>query len=166
MNWKALYVQSKRERKIVNRLIKDGIEAYIPLKTELRQWSDRKKMVTSPMLNGYVFVRLPNTKRDKVFEVDGVLNYVRYNGADAIVRDKEIEILKMIEERGYYVEYKNSIDINEGDLVDIKAGRFKGLNGIVEKTGNKTNCIVIIKSLDFQFKLKLKKEVLQRSKTN
>jgi transcriptional antiterminator RfaH len=100
MNWRALYVQSKRERKIVNRLIKDGIEAYIPLKTELKQWSDRKKMVTTPMLNGYVFVRLPNSKRDRVYEVEGVLNYVRYNGADAIVRDNEIEVLKMIEERG------------------------------------------------------------------
>jgi transcription antitermination factor NusG len=163
MNWRALYVQSKRERKIVNRLIKDGIEAYIPLKTELKQWSDRKKMVTTPMLNGYVFVRLPNSKRDRVYEVEGVLNYVRYNGADAIVRDNEIEVLKMIEERGYYVEYKNSIDINAGDLVEIKAGRFKGLNGIVEKIGNKTHCFVVIKSLDFQFKLKLNKEVLQRS---
>ncbi|MCA6436298.1 MAG: UpxY family transcription antiterminator [Bacteroidota bacterium] len=163
MNWRALYVQSKRERKIVNRLIKDGIEAYIPLKTELKQWSDRKKMVTTPMLNGYVFVRLPNSKRDRVYEVEGVLNYVRYNGADAIVRDNEIEVLKMIEERGYYVEYKNSIDINVGDLVEIKAGRFKGLNGIVEKIGNKTHCFVVIKSLDFQFKLKLNKEVLQRS---
>jgi transcription antitermination factor NusG len=163
MNWRALYVQSRRERKIVNRLIKDGIEAYIPLKTELKQWSDRKKMVTTPMLNGYVFVRLPNSKRDRVYEVEGVLNYVRYNGADAIVRDNEIEVLKMIEERGYYVEYKNSIDINVGDLVEIKAGRFKGLNGIVEKIGNKTHCFVVIKSLDFQFKLKLNKEVLQRS---
>ena len=163
MNWRALYVQSKRERKIVNRLIKDGIEAYIPLKTELKQWSDRKKMVTTPMLNGYVFVRLPNSKRDRVYEVEGVLNYVRYNGADAIVRDNEIEVLKMIEERGYYVEYKNSIDINVGDLVEIKAGRFKGLNGIVEKIGNKTHCFVVINSLDFQFKLKLNKEVLQRS---
>ena len=163
MNWRALYVQSKRERKIVNRLIKDGIEAYIPLKTELKQWSDRKKMVTTPMLNGYVFVRLPNSKRDRVYEVEGVLNYVRYNGADAIVRDNEIEVLKMIEERGYYVEYKNSIDINVGDLVEIKAGRFKGLNGIGEKIGNKTHCFVVIKSLDFQFKLKLNKEVLQRS---
>jgi transcription antitermination factor NusG len=115
------------------------------------------------MLNGYVFVRLPNSKRDRVYEVEGVLNYVRYNGADAIVRDNEIEVLKMIEERGYYVEYKNSIDINVGDLVEIKAGRFKGLNGIVEKIGNKTHCFVVIKSLDFQFKLKLNKEVLQRS---
>lgn len=163
MNWKALYVQSRRERKIVNRLIKDGIEAYIPLKTELKQWSDRKKMVTTPMLNGYVFVKLPNSKRDLVYDVEGVLNYVRYNGADAIVRDSEIEVLKMIEERGYYVEHKNSIDINEGDLVEIKAGRFKGLNGIVEKSGNRTHCFVIIKSLDFQFKLKLNKEVLKRS---
>lgn len=163
MNWRALYVQSRREKQIVNRLIKDGIEAYIPLKTELKQWSDRKKMVTAPMLNGYVFVKLPNTKRDLVYSVEGVLNYVRYNGADAIIRDKEIEVLKMIEERGYYVEYKNSIDINEGDLVEIKAGRFKGLNGIVEKIGNKAHCFVIIKSLDFQFKLKLNREVLQKS---
>lgn len=162
MNWKALYVQSRREKQITNRLIKDGVEAYIPLKKEMKQWSDRKKTIISPMLNGYVFVRLLNGQRDKVFTVEGVLNYVRYNGADAIVKDEEIEVLKMIEDRGYFVEQKKLIEINEGDLVQIKAGKFKGLNGVLQKVGNKTQCVVIIKSLDLQFKLTVNREVLQR----
>jgi transcription antitermination factor NusG len=163
MPWKALYVNSRAEKKIALLLNEQNIEAYVPLKTELRQWSDRKKKVSVPLINGYVFVK-PNAKqREDVFKTDGVIQYVRYNGGDAIIRDEEIEILKTIESKGYYVEGKFGIDLLEGDIVEIKAGPFKGLHGIVTRQKHAEHCHIMIKSIDFQLQIQLPKEVLKKT---
>lgn len=162
MPWKAVYVNSRSEKKISEKLNLDGVEAYVPLKTELKQWSDRKKKIVSPLISGYVFVNVDAKQRDKVLENQGVLRYVRYNGSDAILKDSEILILKNIELKGYHVDSKFGIDINEGDLVEIKVGQFKGLLGFTENSSNKDYCYVLIKSLDFQLKIKLNKEVLSK----
>jgi transcriptional antiterminator RfaH len=164
MTWKVLYVQSRREKQITKQILELGIEAYVPLKTEIKQWSDRKKKVITPLINGYVFIKPNQSQRDEVFNVEGILNYVRYNGNDAKVTDREIEILKMIEAKGYYVEFNKKIEINVGDVVEIKAGKFKGLAGVIEKLGKKEHCYVIIKSLDFQLKIKLEKDTLEKVK--
>ena len=42
-NWLAIYTKSRAEKKVEERLLKNGIEAYCPTYTTLKQWSDRKK---------------------------------------------------------------------------------------------------------------------------
>ena len=42
-NWLAIYTNSRAEKKVEERLIKEGIEAYCPTYTTVKQWSDRKK---------------------------------------------------------------------------------------------------------------------------
>ena len=59
--WHAIYVNSRSEKKIGDLLLSKSIEAYVPLTKTMRQWSDRKKMVELPLLNGYVFVNISFT---------------------------------------------------------------------------------------------------------
>ena len=165
MNWKAIYVNSRSEKKVMASLQERNLQAYIPLKTELKQWSDRKKKVVTPLISGYVFVKTSIKERDEVFKVNGVIQYVRYNGADAIIKDSEIEILKSIEEKGYHVDGKFGIDLKSGDLVEIKAGPFKGYEGLLMQTKNEQICFVVIKSIDFQLKIQLPKETLGKIKS-
>lgn len=80
MKWKVLYVASRSEKKVNQKLNEFGIESYVPLRTERRKWSDRIKTINIPLINGYVFVKVDEKIRDTVFKVKGVLNYVRYNG--------------------------------------------------------------------------------------
>lgn len=161
-SWKALYVNSRAEKKVLAALQERNIQAYVPLKTELKQWSDRKKKVITPLISGYVFVKISDKERYEVFKTNGVIQYVLYNGADATIKDSEIEILKSIESKGYYVEGKFGIDFNIGDLVEIKAGLFKGHHGLISQTKNEQICYVAIKSIDFQLKIQLPKETLEK----
>lgn len=163
VHWKALYVHSRAEKKVVMALHEKGVEAYLPLKTEVRQWSDRKKKVSVPLINGYVFVRTLSGQRDLVFTVNGVIQYVRYNGADAIIRDEEIEILRAIEAKGYYIEGHFGIKLKEGDSVAIKTGPFKGLEGKIVKSSSEHICYVAIRSIDYQLQIRLPKEVLEKT---
>ena len=44
-SWYAVYTAARAEKKVKERLDQIGIENYLPLRTEYRVWSDRKKKV-------------------------------------------------------------------------------------------------------------------------
>lgn len=163
MNWRVLYVASRSEKKVNQRLTDLGLESYVPLRTEKRRWSDRIKTVSTPMINGYVFVRVSEKERDTVFKAQGVLNYVRYNGGDATVRDIEIVALKSIEQKGYFVEGAFAQSIQKGDKVTIKYGPFKGLFGTVKAVAGVNVYRITIESIGYSLTVKVPEEVLVKS---
>ena len=132
--WHAVYVSSRTEKKITDLLNNKGIEAYVPIIKTMRQWSDRKKMVELPLLNGYVFVKINSAENEKVMQTRGVVNFVRSEGKIAVIRDVEIERLKQLVELGYHLE-ATSINkkYNEGDKIKISSGVLKGIEGFVVK---------------------------------
>ncbi len=162
MNWKALYVASRSEKKVALALQNLGLESYIPLKTEKKQWSDRKKTIISPLINGYVFVKTNHQNRDLVFKVNGVIQYVRLNSTDAIIKDIEIEILKSIEEKGYYAEGKFDTNFDIGQATLITQGTFKGHKGIIKTKVNQTLYYILIESIGFSLTIKVPAEILQK----
>jgi transcription antitermination factor NusG len=136
----------------------------VPLKKEKRKWSDRIKLVVTPLINGYVFVNVTEKNRDEVFKSAGVLNYVRYNGGDAVIREEEINALKSIEEKGYYVEGNFGGDFEKGDLVKIKYGPFKGLYGSVFQKGNEEEFVIQIEGIGYTLRVKVPSEILVKEK--
>ncbi len=53
-HWHALYVRSRSEKKVLSQLEEMGIEAYLPLVTKVKQWSDRRKKIQEPLFKSYV----------------------------------------------------------------------------------------------------------------
>jgi len=72
-----------------------GIEAFCPLVTVAKQWSDRKKKVQLPLINSYIFVNIEDCNRDEVFKVSGIVRYLFWLGKPAVVRAIEIETLRV-----------------------------------------------------------------------
>ena len=85
MNWYVICTRPRWELKIFKALLEQGIEAYCPTYTAVRQWSDRKKKIRQPYFNGYVFVRLEEAERNLVFGIPGVMRYVFWQGKAAKV---------------------------------------------------------------------------------
>lgn len=162
MNWKVIYVASRTEKKVNAALIELGLESYVPLKTEKKQWSDRKKIVITPLISGYVFVKTNEINRELVFKVNGVIQYVRINSQDAVIKEIEIEILKSIEKKGYYVEGKFGEIFNEGETTLITQGTFKGYSGIVKNKVSETIYYLQIQSIGFSLTIKVPAEILQK----
>ena len=130
INWFALYVNVKHEKKVVARLQESGIIAYAPVMKKLQQWSDRKKWVEFPMLSGYVFVNIKDGEKENVLKCPGVFSFIKFNGVEAKIRNSEITILKSIEECGYDItEENNSMKLL--DDVEITQGQLKGLRGTI-----------------------------------
>lgn len=160
-DWHAIYVNSRSEKKIGETLISKNIDAYVPLAKTMRQWSDRKKFVEFPLLNGYVFVKISQLERDKVLQTKGVVNFVRSEGKIAVIREDEIKRLKQLVELGYQLEVENiNRTYKEGDKIKISSGALKGIEGfVVESKGNR-QIEVLLESIGQCIRVRLPKELL------
>ena len=51
--WYPVYTHPRAEKKACQALLNKGIETYLPLHRQLKQWSDRKKWVEEPFIKSY-----------------------------------------------------------------------------------------------------------------
>jgi transcription antitermination factor NusG len=79
------------------------------------------------------------------------------------VRQNEIDILKSIEEKGYYVEGHFGSTLKPGDKTKIVSGPFKGLFGIVEHAFNHDTYSISIDSIDYCLKINVPSEILVKT---
>lgn len=56
--WIAAYTRPRSERKLAQELSKLGIETYIPIQSQLHQWSDRKKKIDIMIIPMIVFAHI------------------------------------------------------------------------------------------------------------
>jgi transcription antitermination factor NusG len=159
--WYALYVNSRAEKKVAETLNSKGIEAYCPVVRTMKQWSDRKKMVELPLLNGYVFIRTLLTENEKAVQTRGVVNFVRSEGRLAVIRNEEIERLKQLVELGYHLE-AGAINKNfkEGERVRIASGALKNIEGFVLESKQGKYIEVLLESIGQSIRVKLPEEIV------
>ncbi|WP_029038385.1 UpxY family transcription antiterminator [Salinimicrobium xinjiangense] len=158
MNWYALYTKSRWEKKVAKELEENGIEAYCPQVTEVRQWSDRKKKVISPLFKSYVFVHLEEKDRSKVFDIPGVVQYLFWLGKPAVIREVEIDTIKswLEDERVEEIEVSH---LSPGDQLTIAKGSFQGKQAKILQIGKK-RLRLILKNLGLVVNIKVS-EVLE-----
>jgi len=157
--WHAIYVSSRQEKKVYEALILKGLESYLPLVKTMRQWSDRKKMVEMPLINGYVFLNVATTDYQSVYDTFGVVNFVRSEGKIAKIRAIEIERLKQLVDLGYQLEAESiSRKYKEGDKVKITSGALMGIEGFVVSSNSGKNIEVLLESIGQCIRVKLPKE--------
>ncbi|MBI3519748.1 MAG: UpxY family transcription antiterminator [Bacteroidetes bacterium] len=161
LNWYAVYVNVKHEKKVVQKLQEQHIEAYTPISRKLQQWSDRKKWVEFPMLSGYVFVKINLSEKEKVLNCPGIFAFIKFDGVEAKIRDTEIAILKSIEMNGYDVN-QEAVDLKILDEVEITEGPFKGLKGTIVHLKNMDYVQIQLESLRQSITVKLPQQILKK----
>ena len=160
--WYALYVSSRQEKKVQEGLLSRGIEAYAPIVKTMRQWSDRKKMVELPLITGYVFVKHATNEKEKVFTVNGIVNYVTFEKIPAVVNEKEIQVLKDIISFGYETSVVNYTNFTKGTDVKITQGNFKGLMGTIIRKDSNDFFAVALNSIQQHIIIKLPSAILEK----
>ena len=151
MSWNVIYTKSRSEKKVEERLKNIGIEAYCPVRTEVKFWSDRKKSILVPVLPSMVLVKIEKNKRNQVFDIPGVVRYMFWLKKHAVVRDNEVDSLKLLLKSNNIIE-QNVASYNVGD--EIKISSLEDQLGIIKKI-SKNNIWVILKQLGYVIKLKI-----------
>jgi transcription antitermination factor NusG len=115
------------------------------LVTKVSQWSDRKKIVSVPLFNSYIFVQIAEKDRNRIFEVTGAVRYLFWLGKPAMVRDSEIEAIR--DWLSVPDVYEISLDQwKKGDKIVLDSGPFVSQSAIIQEV-KQHHYILILESM-------------------
>jgi transcriptional antiterminator RfaH len=160
--WLVIKTNPRAEKQVSQRLLDIGIEHYLPLYRQLRQWKDRKKYVEVPLFSSYVFVRTTEKAKNEVFKVGGTVKYLFVCGQIAVVTEKEIGHLRIfctldevkIEEQNFA----------SGDEVEVISGELIGLRGQLIESVTEQKLKINISSLGCFATINIDKKQVQKVK--
>ena len=152
MNWYVIHTKPRGEKKVEEKLLSLGINAYCPTSSEIRFWSDRKKRIQVPVLPSMVLVNIEDKDINRVFECRGVVRYMFWLGKRAVVRQSEVDILKKYLKGDYNLINSKLSNIKVGDNFSLSS--FNNERGIVNRISN-NNIWIYLKSIGYSVKLKL-----------
>jgi transcriptional antiterminator NusG len=142
--WFAVHTRARHERVVAKETGELGITTFMPVVRQVRQWSDRRKIVESPLFSCYVFVKImpDHRQRLKVLRVNGVLSFVGTHGGIPIP-DEQIQAVRILSEQELPLCSHPFLKI--GQRVRVRSGALSGVEGIlVARSGERT----LIVSLD------------------
>jgi transcription antitermination factor NusG len=125
--WYAIEVALRKERLVASAVSEKGYECFLPLYTCRKMWSDRIKVTSVPLFQGYVFCRFDAQYRLPLLVTPGVRRIVGNGTVPAIIPERELEAVRIALEHGFLIEPCDRL--NEGDSVRVIKGALAGVEG-------------------------------------
>jgi transcription antitermination factor NusG len=133
-SWLALYTRHQHEKVVADMLTAKGFEAFLPLYDSMRQWKDRKKMISLPLFPCYVFVRGPLERKLAMITTPGV-HMILYRGENAaLIPGEEIQAIQKAVDGPFSVEPHPYLKC--GERVRVKRGSLEGVEGVLVRKKN------------------------------
>jgi transcriptional antiterminator RfaH len=146
--WFVFYTKSRQEKKVNELLLKKKFEPFLPMQQVMRQWSDRKKKVTVPLFNSYIFVFVEEHRIPDVLQVPGIAWNIRHNNKPAILHVNELNTIQRFIETGWLIEAGSDFSqVEVGDVVKVLDGPLKGAIGRLTSVHNKHQFSVVLESI-------------------
>jgi transcription antitermination factor NusG len=155
-----MYTRSRAEKKVADMLVEEGVEVYLPMVEELRQWSDRKKKVQKALFNGYVFVKTHRNNLWNCLKIPGAVKFVHFSGEHAIIRDEDVETIQRVVATGVSIETDGS-EIASGEKVKVIGGSLEDMVGECVEKGNKDYFLIRIPGIYQNLLVSIPRKFLQ-----
>ena len=127
--WFDLYTKPRHEYKAALQLETEDINYYLPVITRLKQWSDRKKKITEPLLRGYIFIFADEKERYISLQQLSIVRCIFDNGRPAVIPEWQIDNLKK------FLNKETDVIVHSGIVpgakVKILDGPFAGVIGVI-----------------------------------
>jgi transcription antitermination factor NusG len=126
--WYPVYTHPRAEKKARLALEGKGIQVYLPLRRQQKQWSDRKKWVDEPFIKSYIFVYITEHEQTEVLMTKGVARFIYFGSKIASMPARQIDDLKLLMASPLELEITEE-SLQPGEKIVIKAGPLKGMTG-------------------------------------
>lgn len=157
--WIAVYTKPRYEKKVHSLLEEKGIESYLPLIRQRRQWSDRKKWVDVPLFRSYIFVHTVPKDSLWVLQTPGVHHIIKFKNEIAFIMDEQIEAIRTSIEGGLKPEATDYFTV--GEEVEIIAGPMKGIRGLVAQIKGNEKFILKIDAIQHAMSVHIERNYLR-----
>jgi transcription antitermination factor NusG len=143
-HWYAVRTRSRHEKLVARQLETQGIQSFLPVVTQTRTWSDRRKQVESPLFSGYTFLRIIPSSEDRVrvLKTHGVVSFVGVQGTGIPIPDHQIDDIKTLV--ASKIPYEERPYLRPGQRVRVKGGALDGVQGVlVTENGDRSLVISV-----------------------
>lgn len=147
--WLVAYVQSCLEKKTAQRLTAMGIECYLPVQSEIRQWSDRRKKVDRLVIPMMIFVHVNLKERALPLTLQAVSRYLVLRGesSPAVIPEEQMKRFQFMLDYSQEAVEINSTPFVRGDEVRVVKGPLAGLEGELVTINGKSKVAVQLEML-------------------
>ncbi len=159
--WYPVYTQARAEKKAYQALVNKGVESYLPLQRQQKQWSDRKKWVEEPFIKSYLFVRITEQQKTEVLMTKGIARFIYFSGDVATMPDRQIDDLKLIMAAPYDLEITEE-NLQPGEKVIIKAGPLKGMIGEMISYKSQKQLMLRLENLGYSIIVNITASIIER----
>ena len=153
--WYALQTRYQCEKKVDAALREKAFESFAPMRLETRRWSDRTKLVESPVFPGYMFVRMAAESKSlvEVLSLPGLVRFVTSCRELVAVPDLEIEMVRALTQSG--ASYEPGPFPVIGERVRIHGGCLQGVEGILVDQTGREEIVISVGAIQRSLKIRL-----------
>lgn len=146
-HWYALRTRSRHEKLVTVQLENQGIQAFLPVVSQVHQWSDRKKQVELPLFSGYTFARLVQSsdERFRALKTYGVVGFVGVHGTGTPIPQSQIEDIRIL--LAQKIAVKNHTFLRVGQRVRIRGGSLDGVEGILVAVNGSRSLVISLEPI-------------------
>ncbi len=155
-SWFAVQTRPRYEKKVAAELQEKEIKVFLPLCTEMHQWSDRRRLVQTTVFPGYVFVRIPAAlnARVSVLRTNGVIGFVGVRGMGTAIPDDEIEAVQTLLE--HRIPFEPYPYLRVGQRVCIRGGSLDGIKGFLTAVNRDESLVISVELIQRSIAMRIK----------
>ena len=126
--WYVLHVKPRTEKKLVDYLARHRLWRYLPLYRKIARRQRRKVATEVPLFPGYVFSRLNADERIVALKSNFIVRTLNVPNPREMIH--QLRQIRKAERSGE--EIRTVERFTEGELVRIKSGHFRGMEGRIK----------------------------------
>lgn len=137
------------EKKVRDQLTSLNIENFLPVQTEIRQWSDRKKKVERVLIPMMIFVNVDAEQQQRVIRLPSIIRYLVLRGdhQPSEIPASQMNSFKfMIDNSDNQVDFSSN-SLQPGEKVKVIKGSLSGLEGELVNIDGKYKIAIRIEQL-------------------
>jgi transcription antitermination factor NusG len=141
--WFLLRTRSRHEKIVAGDLAARGVLHFLPLMNSLKYYGNRKVGVSVPLFPGYVFLRGVAEDAYALDRSGKIAQIIRVN--DQIQLNEQLKnIAFALQQNAELCQFPY---LKKGVRVEVVAGPFRGLRGVIEDLGKRNRLILQVEIL-------------------
>jgi transcription elongation factor/antiterminator RfaH len=155
VRWYAVQTRSRHERVVAAQLKDQGVSTFLPMITQIRRWSDRRKLVEFPLFSGYIFVHAEISRqvRTIVLFSRGVAGFVAMQGEPLPIPDEQIDSVRQLLAKNIHCAAHPFLKV--GQRVRIRGGSLEGLEGILVSHNGDRKLVISVNTIERSFSIRI-----------
>jgi transcription elongation factor/antiterminator RfaH len=154
-HWYAIRTRSRHEKVVEQQLQGQAIEVFYPAISQLHQWSDRRKLVESPLFPGYLFVHIAPSpeERVRVLRTHGVVEIIGYQGQGISIPKEQIDAVRALVSGN--VPFTKHAFLKVGQRVRVRGGSLDGVEGILVAQNGTRNLVISVEPIQRSLSIRI-----------